>query len=146
MIVDDATDTFLEGGAAKVNEKTNGLACQAKISEQLFRMSRVQPFDGLNFDQKAMIDEQIDTKSCVETSPFKTYVDRHLPIDPISNLHQLSGKDSLIDTFQQPRTQVPVQPERQVEHIAAHDIYVPHDPSASPRLRVNLRLSGRAPR
>src|SRR3546814_1380723 len=44
----------------------------------------------------------------------------------------------LIDAFQQARPQFPVQAERQIEHIATHDIYIPHDPSASPREPLSL--------
>jgi hypothetical protein len=100
MVVDDATDVFLERGAPEVDEKTDGLASKTKIGQQLLAMSRVQPFDGFDLHQQTAIDEQINTKSCIEARTFEMYIDRHLPIDPISKLDQLSGKDRLIDAFQ----------------------------------------------
>src|SRR3546814_5145031 len=99
MVVDDATDVFLERGAPEVDEKTDGLASKTKIGQQLLAMSRVQPFDGFDLHQQTAIDEQINTKSCIEARTFEMYIDRHLPIDPISKLDQLSGKDRLIDAF-----------------------------------------------
>src|SRR3546814_10982032 len=81
----------------------------AKIGQQLFAMSRVQPFDGFDLQQQTAIDQQIDTKGRVEARAFKMYIDRHLPIDPISTLDQLSSSDRLIDAFQQARPQFPVQ-------------------------------------
>src|SRR3546814_9366105 len=62
MVVDDAADAFLERGTTEIDEKAHGLAGQAKIGQQLFAMSRVQPFDGFDFQQQTAIDQQIDTK------------------------------------------------------------------------------------
>src|SRR3546814_13016449 len=84
MVVDDATDVFLERGAPEVDEKTDGLASKTKIGQQLLAMSRVQPFDGFELHQQTAIDEQINTKSCIEARTFEMSIDRHLPIDPIS--------------------------------------------------------------
>src|SRR3546814_18539072 len=83
MVVDDATDVFLERGAPEVDEKTDGLASKTKIGQQLLAMSRVQPFDGFDLHQQTAIDEQINTKSCIEARTFEMYIDRHLPIDQI---------------------------------------------------------------
>ncbi|NJB87981.1 hypothetical protein GGR90_000133 [Sphingopyxis italica] len=100
MIVNNATDAFLERGAPEVDEKTNRLASQTKIGQQLLAMSRVQLFDRFDLHQQTAVHEQIDTKSRIEARTFEMYIDRHLPIDPISKLDQLSGKDRLIDAFQ----------------------------------------------
>src|SRR3546814_8204034 len=78
MVVDDATDVFLERGAPEVDEKTDGLASKTKIGQQLLAMSRVQPFDGFDLHQQTAIDEQINTKSCIEARTFEMYIDRHL--------------------------------------------------------------------
>src|SRR3546814_17949067 len=71
MVVDDAADAFLERGTTEIDEKAHGLAGQAKIGQQLFAMSRVQPFDGFDFQQQTAIDQQIDTKGRVEARAFK---------------------------------------------------------------------------
>src|SRR3546814_13130035 len=96
-------------------------------------MSRVQPFDGFDLQQQTAIDQQIDTKGRVEARAFKMYIDRHLPIDPISTLDQLSSHDRIIDDFQQARTHFPVKAERKIEHTAPPDITTPHHPKPSPR-------------
>ena len=81
MIVDDATHTFLECSAAKIDKKTNRLASKTKIGQQLFAMRRVQPFNRFNLHQQTVVDEQINTKSSIEARAFEIYIDRHLPID-----------------------------------------------------------------
>ena len=100
MIVDDAADAFLERRATEIDKQSDGLAGQAKIGQQLFAMCRVQPFDRFDLHQQAVIDEQIDTKGRVEARPFEIYIDRHLPIDPISERNQFSGKHGLVYAFQ----------------------------------------------
>src|SRR3546814_20753661 len=74
MVVDDAADAFLERGTTEIDEKAHGLAGQAKIGQQLFAMSRVQPFDGFDLQQQTAIDQQIDTKGRVEARAFKMYI------------------------------------------------------------------------
>ncbi len=100
MIVDDATHTFLECSAAKIDKETNRLASKTKIGQQLFAMRRVQPFNRFNLHQQTVVDEQINTKSSIEARAFEIYIDRHLPIDAIAQRHQFSGKNGFIDAFQ----------------------------------------------
>src|SRR3546814_11481281 len=85
MVVDDAADAFLERGTTEIDEKAHGLAGQAKIGQQLFAMSRVQPFDGFDFQQQTAIDQQLDTKVRVEARAVKMYQVRHVPVDPINS-------------------------------------------------------------
>src|SRR3546814_5390539 len=132
MVVDDAAHTFLECRTSEIDEQPHRLPRQAKVGQQLFAVGGVQFLDRFDLDQEAVIDEQINTQGRIEASPFEMYVDRLLSLDPIPEINPLAGKTRLIDAFEKSRPQIPVQTKRQIEPIAAHNVYVPDDPPAPP--------------
>lgn len=80
-------------------------------------MNPAELLSRFDFKHQAIFNEQVDPKSPGQAKLLKLYVDRHLPVDLISQRNKLCGKNRFIDAFEQARAKIPVNPQRNTNHF-----------------------------
>jgi hypothetical protein len=71
VVVDEPFECFLQRRPSKIYEQSKGRLCQAQVRQKLLSASGIEPLDLFDFDQDALVDEQINAKGCFEPVPFE---------------------------------------------------------------------------
>jgi len=82
-------------------------------------VDRVEPLDGLDLNKHTLIDEQVDSKRGVEPQAFENDVHWSLAFNPVTDLRELACKDGLVDGLEEARAEVAMNPDRDIQYVAA---------------------------
>jgi len=142
--IDDPSHPFSQRCAAKVNQQADRLPGQSQIGQQLLGMSGGKPLNRFDFDEQSLVNKEIDTKSGVKGHAVKMNVYRPLSRNPKSHSPQLARQNSFINALKQPRPQIAVHMQRNIENGSTDFVYILHlRASASSR---EIKVSPEAPR
>jgi hypothetical protein len=137
MTIDHALDPLLQRFATEVDQQPYGLVQKTEVGQKLLGMNGSDPLDGLDLHHKPAIDDQVCLERGREADAFKFDIDDTLTFDPIAHPAQSFGKNGFVDALQEPGAEVAMEPESNIEHVAAYLIDVLHRRSSSPRLRAS---------
>jgi hypothetical protein len=129
---------LLQSRAPEIDEKPWRSVGQPKVGQQLLGVSGVEPLDRLHLDQQLVRNDQVDAEGGFESSAFEFDVDRPLAIDRISHVHELSREHRFIDGFEQPRPELAMQPDRQIQDLSGDAVQLVQTPTPL-RLRDSAR-------
>lgn len=79
---------------------------QAKISEHLLSVNSSQLFNGFQFDNQSIFDEQIDLEGVVQDNAIVSQWNCYLPLGGHPGLAQSLGHQRLVSAFKQTRPKV----------------------------------------
>ena len=105
IIVGNPLQSVFEHRLAEIDKQAKRELHQAQIGEHLPAVHRSQPFDGFQFNNQTIVDEQINLECVVHDNAFEIHLDRDLASDLMSCLHQGSRQQTFIRMFKQARTQ-----------------------------------------
>ncbi len=114
-LVDDAAYAFPKRRCAEVEEESQRQIEQTQISEDLLDVHGRRPFNRLEFDQQASVQQQVGDKGAAEVGPVEGDVDRLLPIDLDPLSFEPRRKQRLIDAFEKAGPKLAVKPEGGVD-------------------------------
>jgi hypothetical protein len=109
-----ATDSLFQQRFSEIDEETEPEIEQTDVGEDLFAFDGGQPFDGLELDEKAAVDDEVSAESFVESHLIKADWRRLHPIPPPV---QFTPQDNFIYGFQNPRGQFHVNLHGSIHHI-----------------------------
>ena len=82
-------------------------------------MDRQQPLDRLQFYNYKVVDQDVDTKACLQTDVAIDDGKRQLAVNPVTARLKLVGKALLINRFEQSRPERAVNRNSGVDNIAS---------------------------
>jgi hypothetical protein len=102
-VVHDTTQTFFESCRAEVDEETDLEIREAEIREELFAVHCREFLHGLDLDDHAVIDQQINPECVREQQAFVFEAEDFLSLDFESSLHEHASQYEFVNRFQQSR-------------------------------------------
>jgi hypothetical protein len=95
--------TFFESRTAEVDEKANLELQQPDVRQNLLVVDGRKVFDGLQFDDHALIDQQVNAEGVLENDAVVYEPYRLLPLYLKSPSFERPCQNGLVDRLQQPR-------------------------------------------
>ena len=126
MIIDHSTYALSHRFPSEVQDQAKGLSSQPEIGQQLLCMGLADLLDGFHFKDQPILDEDVDPKRTREPHTFIVDIDRLLPVNLVTEFLQLCGKDGLIDTFEQSRSEIAMHLHGDADHISTDSVDVSH--------------------
>jgi hypothetical protein len=112
-----AANTILQHGTIEVKQQPERNATQSKIGQQLRFVNWNDAIDGFNFDDQAGIDDDINLVGVSQRATFISNWKLLLPRVRDRRLTQFKAQALLIDAFQQPRAELPMDFNRQTNNL-----------------------------
>jgi len=101
--IDDASDAILHECAAEVDQQAQFHVSQPQISEKLLVMNGCDVFDGLEFEQHFVVDDQIAAKAFVKFEVVVNNRDADLRRNLEPTLSQLVSQHFFVNRLKQTR-------------------------------------------
>ncbi|HEX6315006.1 MAG TPA: hypothetical protein VFZ73_09110 [Gemmatimonadaceae bacterium] len=117
MSVRDSLYTVLESRHVRVYQETRFLSAHAQVRQELCMMDRQHLPYGLQLNDNAVFNEQVEPKGCLESDTFECHGhwDFGLHIEALPNEHVV--KANAISTFEEARSE-----ERMDAHSRTYDL------------------------
>jgi hypothetical protein len=85
-------------------------------------MDRQQSLDSLHLDDNQVIDQDVDTKACLQASVAVGNGKRHLTVHSVAARLKLVGDALLINRFEQARSQYAVNGNSRIDHLMSYRV------------------------
>ena len=107
--IHDPSYAFLECRRAEIDQEAYGKIQKTEVGQQLFAVNGLQRFNGFQLEDQLVLDEKIRAEPFFKNDPLVTYDDGFLPFDFQSPLREQLRQNRLVDRFEQPGPQIPMQ-------------------------------------
>lgn len=114
--VDDALNPVFQPHLAEVEKETNLFSAQAQIGQNLFGMNGGQGFNGFQFYNNFVLNQQVGAKAFVEGQVIILDGDGPLPFHAQSAFFQFVSQHNFVDRLQQARAEFGMNVKRGVEN------------------------------